>query len=1128
MDSKPSFDQLYLDRLSFNPSLKKMWLSFFVYRFRVIILLIALISIWGIYSFLKLPRESNPEVKIPIAVVITSYPGASPADVEELVTKKIESKLSGIKGIDTMTSQSANSVSSVVVEFDPKVNLDDAIRRVKDKAAAAKPNLPQDAGDPTVSEISFDDSPILTLALSGPYDGFTLYDYASDLKDELAKINGIRDINITGGDQRQIEVAYHADKLIFYGISIDQANAALKTANITIPSGNFEGSVYVYPVRVDARVYDAAQIADLPVASGNSGSAVFFKDIADVSEIAIEKTSFSRIASSGHSSIPAVTLSVVKQTGGNIITTVDETIKATQAYAALIPGLQYDITYDSAKYIRQDFDELTRDFILTIILVMTVLMLLIGLKEALVAGLAIPLVFFITFGVMNLAGITLNFLSTFSLLLSLGLIVDDAIVVVSATKQYMRTGKFTPEEAVLLVLNDFKIVLTTTTLTTVWAFLPLLFSSGIMGEFLKSIPITISVTLIASLAIALMVNHPLAAILERIRPGKITFFSSLAAMSAAAMAFLAQGGIIQTIAATALAAGAAWMIYWYENRGKRILEENRKLMVLESKNDELIKNKLRSQGTRTDKNIASHLMHGIINLSAVLPLYQRYLSILIDSQKKRKIFLGAVAALFAAAVSLPLTGIVKTEFFPADDFGYMYINIEAPTGWRLSQTDLAARQVEEILLRHSEIDNFSTTVGASVSVSGGFQGGASGVSDKAAVTINLVDKKYRAVKSYELEEILRRELAAIKDAKVTVVSLRGGPPSGSAFEAQITGDDVNTLKKTAEDLKPLLESIPGVVNASVSLKESSPEYTFTLDQIKMANNGMTAVQVGSALRMAISGTEATTILRESREIKVIAKFSGKSIPTLEAIQNLQIANRNLIPIYLKDVAIVSLEPSVEKITRINEKRTVLLSSDITANTTPNAVLSEFEKKLATVKLPDGYAVSYGGANETNAESVQSIIVAMGLAFILIIATLIAQFNSFGETLIVLITVPLALIGVFFGLAILRIPLSFPGLIGILALFGIVVKNAIILIDKINLNLHSGIATRDAIIDAGKSRFEAIFITSFCTIIGIVPITLSSITWQALGVSIICGLAVSSFFTLFVVPSLFASFVKREN
>jgi multidrug efflux pump subunit AcrB len=1125
MGSKPTFDQLYLDRLAFDQKLKKMWLSFFVYRFRIIALLVMLITVWGLYSFFQLPRESSPEVKIPIAVVTTAFPGAAPTDVEELVTKKIENKISGISGIDTITSSSANSVSSVVVQFNADQDLDSSIRKVRDATANIQSDLPDNALDPMVYEVSMNDSPILTLALSGPYDGSTLYDYAKNIKDELEKIPGIREINITGGDQREIEIDYSPEKLNYYGITIAQANGAVQAANISVPSGNFDGSIYVYPVRTDGRIYDAAQLQNLPVGAA-SGNQILLKDVADVRETVIKKTKISRISSNGQAPADAVTISIIKRTGGNIIETVNQAKETAANFAKTIPGLNYGVVFDEAKYIQDDFDQLTHDFIITICLVMGVLFLLIGLKEAFVAGLAIPLVFFITFGIMDMTGITLNFLSMFSLLLSLGLIVDDAIVVVSATKQYMRTGKFTPEEAVLLVLNDFKVVLTTTTLTTVWAFLPLLFSSGIMGQFLKSVPITISVTLVASLAIALMINHPMAAILERARFTKNFFYIYCAGTLSLAAILLFQSNPSAIAAGIIVLIGLGLMLYWYEKGGKSALEKNSRLARLEAKDDSLIKQKMAGGGSTENKSFFSRLSHGIINLNASLPLYEKYLAKLIDDNKIRRRLFAAIILLFVAAAALPITGIVKSEFFPADDLGYMYINIETPTGYKLSETDKVTRKVEEKLLNYKEIDNFATTVGASVSTS--VSSGSGGSTNKASITINLVEKNRRGLKSYQMEEIFRNDLTDIPDAKVTVVSLRGGPPSGSAFEAQISGSDISELQRIANDLKPVLDSVPGTVNSSISLKESVPQYTFKLDQVKLAQNNLTAAYVGSVLRTAISGTEITTILRDGDDVSVVAQFDPAQIPDLEAVQNLQIINAAKQTVYLKDVALISLDPSVEKITRINQKRTVTLSSDITADTTSNTVLAEFEKKTASYKLPEGYGITYGGANETNAESVQSIVAAMSLAFILIIVTMVIQFNSFIKAAIVLMTVPLALIGVFIGLAILGIPLSFPGLIGILALFGIVVKNAIILIDKINLNLDNGIKFRDAIVDAGKSRFEAIFITSFCTIIGIIPITLSSATWQALGTAIICGLSVSSFFTLFMIPALFASFVKHEN
>jgi HAE1 family hydrophobic/amphiphilic exporter-1 len=291
---------------------------------------------------------------------------------------------------------------------------------------------------------------------------------------------------------------------------------------------------------------------------------------------------------------------------------------------------------------------------------------------------------------------------------------------------------------------------------------------------------------------------------------------------------------------------------------------------------------------------------------------------------------------------------------------------------------------------------------------------------------------------------------------------------------------------------------------------------------------LNAAYVGSILRTAISGTEVTKIVQEGKEIQVIARFSEDSLPRLEDIQNLQILNLAKQPVFVKDVIKTEVKPSVDTISRINQKRVVLLSAGVDAKTRPNAVLAEFQNRIASYKFPEGYEIFYGGENEQNTESVLSIITAMQVAMLLIIATLVIQFNSFKKALVVLVTIPLALIGVFFGLALTGLSLSFPGLIGVLALFGIVVKNAIILIDKINLNLKSGIEFDEAIIDAGKSRLEAIFITSICTIAGLIPITMSNELWRALGGSVIFGLLLSSFLTLFIVPMLFKTFISPKE
>lgn len=1122
-------DNLYLRKLIFNPELRKTWLNFFVTNFRVVLLLIMLITAWGLYSYFKLPRESNPEVKIPMAFVMTVYPGASPTDVEELVTKKIETGISGLSGVKKITSSSMNSSSAITVEFEADEDLDDSIRRLRDKVNTLITNLPDEALDPHVKEISFDDSPIWTIGITGPFDGFAIRKYADTIKDELEKIPGVREIQIAGGDEEEFEIAYDPAKLIFYGVTADQANQVIKATNLAFPSGDFDGAAFRYSIRTDSRFFDVKKLASLPVSRTQDNSIIYLKDIAEVKSTAIKKTAYSRLSIKGAKPQNAVTLDLVKKTGSSIIETTDKAKAAVDKLMATFPkGMTYDITTDFSKYIKIQFEQLTHDFLFTLILVIGILFVIVGLKEALVAGLAIPLVFFVSFGVMLAAGISLNFLSIFSLLLALGLLVDDAIVVVSATKQYLRTGKFTPEEAVLLVLNDFKVVLTTTTLTTVWAFLPLLLATGIIGSFIKSIPITVTVTLTSSLLIALMINHPLAAVMERIRLTKNWFFFYSALIFILALVLLSGKILFFIIPGLALLIILFLMMRWYFKNGKEKLSLNASITEKEWADDETIKKKLGAQGDHTEKGFSSRIFHGIVPFHKILPVYEKYLRAAITTKKARLTILASTVLIFIGSVMLPITGIVKNEFFPASDEDIIYLDLEAAIGLKLDETNKITQKAEEKLLKYPEILNFSTVVGRQGVMASGGLVSAGGSSNKSSMVITLKDKEDRTITSYDLAKKIRDDLATITEAKISVASPGGGPPTGSAFEARISGDDMKTLSKIANDLKPILTSIKGVVNADISLKNAPVEYTFTLDPIKLEQNDLNAAYVGSFMRMAISGAEVTTVIKGNKEVSVMAKIDKDKLPDLTALQNLQILNLKRQPVYIKDVAKIELKPSVDSITRINQKRTVLLSAGAEGKVSSNAIVSEFQTKIKSYSMPAGYAISYGGENEQNVESVFSILRAMFIAALLIISTLVVQFNSFKKAFIVLVTFPLALIGVFVGLAVFRVTLSFPGLIGILALFGIVVKNAIILIDKINLNIKHKIPFSEAIVDAGKARLEAIFITSICTIFGILPVTLSNETWMSLGSAIIFGLSLSSFLTLFIIPILFVTFVGEKE
>jgi len=1129
--TEASSDSRYLSQLQFDPKLKKGFFHFFVAHTRVVILFIILLSGWGAYSYTVLPRESNPEVKIPIAIVTAVYPGASPGDVEELVTKKIEAEASSLKGVSKITSTSANSLSVTSIEFDASENIEDAVRSVRDAVNDAVPELPDDVQAPTVNEVSFDDRPMLTIVLTGPYDGFALRAHAEIIEDALEKIPGIRDVVLSGGDESEFSVAYNPTKLALYGMSPGEANRAIQSANIAVPGGNFDGKEFVYPIRSDSRFFDVATLASLPIRNTADGATVLLKDIAEVEERAIKRTTLSRLSIDGAAPENSVTIDIIKKTGGSIID-IAETVKTiTEEIASSFPtGMRTDVTIDFSEKISEDFAKLGRDFAITIALVIITLFLIVGFKEALIAGLTIPLVFFATFGTMLLTGTSLNFLSLFSLLLALGLLVDDAIVVVSATKQYLNSGKFTPEEAVLLVLRDFKVVLLTTTLATTFAFLPLLLASGMIGQFIKSIPITVSTTLISSLIIALLINHSLAAMLERIRLTVGIFWALLlSALTGGLLAILfIESPLRFLVASLALAVFIALAYFRWIGSGETLLQKNTLLVAREKTDDTLIKAKINEQRAH-DTKLFDRLMHGIIRIDHFIPAYERTLRFILTSKKRRLITLAGVVVLFLASTLLPISGLLKSEFFPPSDEDTLFINITAPIGTTLERTNSIAKEVEEKLRQYPEIENFSTLVGKpapSQNRAGNVIGDAS---HTTGIIISLISADERNIASYDFATQIRQDLSGIRDADIIVESQAGGPPSGAAFEARISGENLQTLDHITNEFKNILGSIDGVTGIDVSLKEAPAEYTFTLDYNRMQLLGVDASSIGSLLRMAVSGSEITKVIRDNDDIKVIARIDERALPSLDALQNIQIVNKSGNPVYLKDVANIELKPSVNAITRIDEKRVVILSAGVVGNTNAQEVVKAFQEKVAEKNsLPEGYAIAYGGESEESAKSVQSILQAMVLAGLLIVSTLIIQFNSFRKAVIVLVTLPLALIGVFIGLTLFQISLSFPGLIGILALFGIVVKNAIILVDKININLRTGIPFLESIIDASKSRLEAIFITSLCTILGIMPITLSDDLWQALGSTIIFGLMFSSFLTLFIIPILYFSFASRAE
>jgi len=1043
-------DSIYLDNLEFDKNLEKWFFAFFLSRFRFLFLVIIIIFIAWILSLRQLPLESNPEVNIWIWLVSVVLPWASPETMEDLVTKKLENEISKIKDVDTMTSSSTKSVSMVTVQFKSTANTDDAIRELKDKVDLAKSDFPSDANEPFVSELSFSDAPIWTFAISWNYTSQELYKYWKKIKDELEKNSLISEVTISWWEDSEFLVSIDPKKLESYWLSLTQVNSAIQSSNFTLPIWEFDVWNFTHSMTIDERYYDVSTIRNVVITNLWDTWVIYLKDIWSVEEVWKKKTTISRLSDKWSEPKNAVTLWVVKKSWGSIVNLVDEwnvALEKLKSLNSLPEDLSITTIIDLSERIKLDLSHLIRDWLITVFLVFLTLFLIIWIKEALVAGVSAPLVFLITFTVMNIQWQTFNFLSMFALILSLWLLVDDAIVIISAINQYKRTWKFTTYQTALLVLRDYKKVLISTTLTVVWIFSAMLFMTWIIWKFIFSIPFIITTTLLASLVVALTINPALAVFLDR---------------------------------------------------KKDLWVEHKKWFF--------------------DK--------WFIDIEPLKNYYEKTLRKFIGDRKRSKRFLFFTLLLFISSVLLPAFGILKSDFFPRTDSDTIFINIEAEPGTKLWVTSDISKEVEKIIQREDEVSNFTVTIWwLSDWWSMWWQWSSPSY---ASITINLIKKEYwRKESSMDIADRLREDVKVIKSAEVSVIEEAGWPPTWADFELQVAWEDFVKLDKISNDVKKQLSGVPWVINIQTSRKPLPLEFNLSFDSPKLLVNSLTLPQVSLFIKNSIDGIEATKIYMWNNEVIVETKYDSTYTDTLDKIKDLKLLNNKWKYVYLRDLLSIELEKSVFSIQRIDQKRVVSISASADKSTNWTEIKTAFDEKMQNYKLPNWYEFITWWANEENAKSVNSLLISMLFWLIFIVGTLVILFDSYKQSVIVLVTIPLSLIWVFYWLTLFWQPLSFPWLIGLVALFWIVIRNGIILFDKINQNINEGIDFTESIIDAWKTRLEPVFLTSVCTVLWMVPLTLSNPTWTSLGLSIIFWLAVSTVFTLLVLPTLYFMFIKNK-
>jgi len=1052
----------------------KSVLGFFVKNYRVTYLIILVILALGIFSAFSLPRELDPEVKIPYAVVNTVYPGANPSDVEELITDKIEEKVKNLDNLKSYTSSSKQSVSSIFVEFEAEADLETSYQKLRDAIDEAKVNLPDDVEDPIVKEIRMDDFAIVTYSLVCDLPGCdleTLSPYVDYIQEELEGIKGVSKVEIIGNQEREFQIIVDQTKLNNFGISTGQLISAISRSNFNLPAGEIKIDGLEYNVRVEGRFEDIDRINQVVVATYQQ-TPIYVSDIAEVQDYYKEKDTESRIGFPKKESQSTISFDVYKKTGGNIIQIVETADElANQLQSDKLPEyIQIKKTSDNAFYIKDTLGTLGKSGLQTMLIIIVILFAVLGLRGSVITSLSVPLAFLTSFMVLYFTGQTLNQLVLFSLVIALGLMVDNSIIIMEGVNEYTTKHGKSPLEAALLSVWNFKWSVASGTLTTVAAFVPMLLVSGILGEYFAYIPITISATLLSSLFVALIVIPTLSSRFIKIKNGNGNGNGN---------------GDIKTI---------------------KDQEQNPH------------KGKRKSKKVGKGYQIMSHIIDRVKNK------YIRIMKSILPDRKKRRRVLVIAWACFMIAMSLPFSGLMKIEMFPASDVDRFLITVELAPGVSMEKTSHKTQEVEKIIMELPEIKNYVTSLGIKTS----FMDSAKTGDHLASVLVNLVSEDKRDKRSYQITEEIKEELRTIKNAKIEIEEASAGPPSGAPIEVRIIGSDLAKLDDIAVKAKKVLVDIPGTLNVKDSLEETTGEFTFVVDKQKAAYYGLDVATVASALRTTIYGVKASEVTLNGDDIDITVKHDENNFTSLGDLENILIFSATGHKVLLKQIATVSLEPSLASINHRNGSRIVMVTSYIEPDANLQKILKQFNQEMNIDNLPSGYDISTGGEMEDIDQSFRETFMSMIMAVFLIAFILILQFNSFKQPLIILTSLPLAVIGVIAGLNLMGMSFSFPAFLGVVSLAGIGVNDAIVLIDRINKNMSYGMEKIEGVLEAGVARMQPIFLTSLTTIAGIIPLYFADEIWRGFSVTLIFGLIFSTILTLIVVPIMYVGLTKKET
>ncbi len=1074
-----------------------------------VIVLMVIIIVAGLGAYFAIPRESTPEVTVPNIIVTAVYPGVAPKDIETLITRPIEEELNAIADVKTITSSSIEGYSSINIEFNAGVDMNKARQEVREKVDIAKPELPQSAEDPQIFEINISEFPIMQVNISGDYDLVRLRDVAEELQDRIEQVASVLEVTLAGGLEREVKVDVDLANLKFYDLAFDDVINAIRDENVTIPGGTIDVGDVKYLVRVPGEFESTEPIADIVVAT-RGGNPIYVRDVATVDFGFKEQDSYARLDRT-----PVVTLGISKRSGENII----ETSRAVRAVIEEMqpefpPGTVVKITSDQSEDIRDIVSSLENNIISGLILVVGVLLFFLGVRTASFVGTAIPLSMLMSFSVMQLLGITMNMVVLFSLILALGMLVDNGIVVVENIYRFRERG-YDKVAAAKLGTGEVAMPIIASTATTLAAFAPMVFWPGIIGEFMKFLPITLIITLSSSLFVALVINPVLCSLMlntEDAPPTELPRATKRVLIGSAALAVLI-GLVINWLTTILLVLTGVLLRVVY----RRVLHPTGHWLMT----------------------------HG---LPAMIRVYERQLRWALQHRLR---MLGAAAAALVVAVMVFGALNAGVELFPENiPPSVAFIQIEAPLGTRVEQTDRIVGRAEDTIdsvMIPGDLESTVATVGQSTS--GGFGGGRG--THLATVTVNFIDIQERAADATTQVEtarqVLEREVAG---AEIAVDMIEMGPPTGLPVTIEISGQDPDVLKELGDRVVMILERSPvysKLDGLESDMADGRPELVVDIDREKAALYGLSTSDIGFTVRSAINGTEASKFRDGKDEYDITVRLAEEYRNNLTSIGDLTIVSDRGGQIPLSSVATWRVSEGFGGINRKDLERVVTVASDVRQGYNANSVLEEVQAELRqfAASLPSGYRLEYAGQMEEQQESQAFLTGAFITAILLIGFILVTQFDSVTKPAIILSSVVLSTIGVLIGLIVFRMPFGIimTG-VGVISLAGVVVNNAIVLIDYIDtLRRRDGISRQEALIRGGMTRFRPVILTAVTTVLGLVPLAIGlnfdffglytnlnpdpywggeqAAWWGPMAIAVIAGLSFATFLTLILVPVMYS-------